>query len=308
MFRKHFPLPWTAIWPMTKNSSGTWQERNTRDEMSAPCNLLHWLDLSFWSSLYFISSPPPPGILISCWPLTTPARCPGTHFLLASSQTLSHATIFTGPAQCPSEMFLLCLTMPITTKQDIFNETRFIFVTDITTSHLLQQECQPQLLSVWEWSPLTDRPPHVTPILGRDGLDTWEGCHESVWEVVPHIIMACMMSCWSSSQATRHYLSTPISLSLAKSDWRVLFSSRHLHLNLQNIRTINGFEGRLAIIVVWQQNIFSLFNGCFCGYWCVFSGMIGSSWTENWERAADGVPCVPHHYPIIVTKLPCKFP
>ena len=95
---------------------------------------------------------------------------------------------------------------------------------------------------------------------------------------------------------------------LAKSDWLVLFSSRHLRLTLQNIPRLNRFEGRRAIIVMWQQNIFSLLNGCFCGYWCVFSGMIGSSWTGNWERAADGVPCVPHHYPIIVTKLPCKFP
>ena len=62
MFRKHFPLPWTAIWPMTKNSTGTWQssqsrvERNLREVMSAPGNLLYWLDLSFWSSFYFISS------------------------------------------------------------------------------------------------------------------------------------------------------------------------------------------------------------------------------------------------------------
>ena len=70
MFRKHFPLPWTAIWPMTKNSTGTWEssqprvERNLREVMSAPDNLLYWLDLSFWSSFYFISSQPATWILI----------------------------------------------------------------------------------------------------------------------------------------------------------------------------------------------------------------------------------------------------
>ena len=115
MFRKHFPLPWTAIWPMTKNSTGTWEssqprvERNLREVMSARGNLLYWLDLSFWSSFYFISSQPATWILIFSteqffllW-LNSTAWCPAlqlvssavqcsavllswiSHFLLASS-------------------------------------------------------------------------------------------------------------------------------------------------------------------------------------------------------------------------------
>ena len=73
----------------------------------------------------------------------------------------------------------------------------------------------------------------------------------SVWVAVRHMIMAVhdVVLVLLSGHAPLS-LHSYLSLSLAKSDWRVLFSSRHLHLNLQNIRTINGFEGRLAIIVV----------------------------------------------------------
>ena len=186
MFRKHFPLPWTAIWPMTKNSTGTWEssqsrvERNLREVMSAPGNLLYWLDLSFWSSFYFISSQPATWILIfspeqffllwkfliefqslwlrevqlvsssagQCW-------CPTLHLTSFTppgwaESRVTHATL-PCPALAHSEIFRLGPTMPIATKQDIFNETRFIFVTDITTSHQLQLECQPQVSQLRVW-------------------------------------------------------------------------------------------------------------------------------------------------------------
>ena len=188
MFRKHFPLPWTAIWPMTKNSTGTWEssqprvERNLREVMSAPDNLLYWLDLSFWSSFYFISSQPATWILIFSteqffllW-LNSTAWCPALQLVSSAVQcsavqsycpeslTSSWPPALTGeqrssscnlaqPCQAwPSEIFRLGPTMPIATKQDIFNETRFIFVTDITTSHQLRLECQPQVSQpVWRW-------------------------------------------------------------------------------------------------------------------------------------------------------------
>ena len=98
MFRKHFPLPWTAIWPMTKNSTGTWEssqprvERNLREVMSAPDNLLYWLDLSFWSSFYFISSQPATWILIFSteqffllW-LNSTAWCPALQLVSSAVQ------------------------------------------------------------------------------------------------------------------------------------------------------------------------------------------------------------------------------
>lgn len=250
--------------------------------------------------------------------------------------------------------------MPITTKQDIFNETRFIFVTDITTSDLLALECLWLWLGIsrrcWEWSSLSPSPPHVTPILGRNGhfltplsFPTWDSAVQRtklLWfRHETRFVIDCVKTADTSESGQclyerkaimRHIMSVhdvvlvPVSatrhqppphyLTPRLSKWHnsqdVLPSLTGLScslvatssLNLQNIPSLNTFEGRLAIIVVWQQNIFSLLNGCFCGYWCVFSGMIGSSWTGNWERAADGVPCVPHHYPIIVTKLACKFP
>ena len=149
VFRKHFTLPWTAIWPMTKNSSGSWQSPQLRDVMSAPGNLLHWLDLSFWSSLYFISSWAAAWILIFS----------GDQFFVlsgfligfqAESSLVQLVSWLWLPPRLQAETLtrnILQLrpmskwnipTMPITTKQDIFNETRFIFVTDITTSDLLQ--------------------------------------------------------------------------------------------------------------------------------------------------------------------------
>ena len=175
MFRKHFPLPWTAIWPMTKNSSGTWQssqsrvERNLGEVMSAPGNLLYWLDLSFWSSFYFISSQLASWILIFStelfllWEFLIEFQSLRdvqlvsslgvlhciSHFLyapgLSGEQSLSSCNLAQPCQAWPSEIFRLGPTMPIATKQDIFNETRFIFVTDITTSHQLQLECQPQV-------------------------------------------------------------------------------------------------------------------------------------------------------------------
>ena len=111
-----------------------------------------------------------------------------------------------------------------------------------------------------------------------------------------------MMSCSPACPATRHQ---PLSLlsylngTILKTQCQVWLTCLVLESSLSTSRlgsvyktspALNGFEGIPAIIVVEQQNIFSLLNGCFCGYWCVFSGMIGSSWTGSWERAADGVP------------------
>ena len=57
VFRKHFPLPWTAIWPMSKNSRGTSQFRGP---FGTSCQLVviyftDWI-CSDGHFLYFISS------------------------------------------------------------------------------------------------------------------------------------------------------------------------------------------------------------------------------------------------------------
>ena len=165
---------------MTKNSSGSWQSPQLRDVMSAPGNLLHWLDLSFWSSLYFISSWAAAWILIfsgdqffvlSGFLIGFQAEPSPVHLVswLWLPPRLQAETLTRNILQLRPMSKWNIPTMPITTKQDIFNETRFIFVTDITTSDLLQLECQPQVSQSREWSPLTPWPPHVPPILGRDG-------------------------------------------------------------------------------------------------------------------------------------------
>ena len=183
----------------------------------------------------------------------------------------------------------------------------------------------------WEWTSLTHWPPHVTPILGWDGHfqtprsfptsgDTQtlrhhcdQGClvftvfwvfwvflcWESHYDVhcgrawcraapvpshAPPATITPLLSKWHNSQDVLPSL-TGLSCSLVSTSW--------LGSLYKTSPALCRFEGIPAIIVVEQQNIFSLLNGCFCGYWCVFSGMIGSSWTGSWERAADGVPGVP---------------